>query len=68
MPITTRDPAAMSGQERLQEIASILADRVGRSSENHEKQGTTTTLERGFSGLQAGRKHSCHHPETESGD
>lgn len=68
MPVTTRDPVDMTSQERLQEIAGILADCAERLSKNHIKQGNTTTSERSLSGLSGRRKHSCDHAENQSGD
>lgn len=55
MNISTKDPAAMSGQERINEIATILAEVLLRASEGQFNQQKV----RGFSGLQAELKHSC---------
>ena len=66
MTISTRDPAEMIGQERMQEIAAILAacvQRLAKNKETEEIQGTKATFERSLTGLPARRKHSCDHAE-----
>ncbi len=68
MPITTRDPAEMTGQERMQEIAAILAACIERLEKCNEKQCAKATFERGSTGLPGRRKHSCDHAENQSGD
>ena len=70
MTISTRDPAEMIGQERMQEIAAILAacvQRLAKNKETEEIQGTKATFERSLTGLQGRRKHSCDHAEKQSG-
>lgn len=58
MAISTRNPAEMSGEERIQEIAAILA-RCIQKLENKQEEGGRTTLERSLTGLPSASKHSC---------
>lgn len=67
MAISTRDPADMTGQERMQEIAAILAACIQRLQKIEEKQCDKSTIERSLSGLQRRMKHSCDHAEKQSG-
>jgi hypothetical protein len=67
MAISTRDPADMTGQERMQEIAAILAACIQRLAKGQEKQGDKATFERGSTGLQGRMKHSCDHAERQRG-
>jgi hypothetical protein len=68
MAISTRDPADMTGQERMQEIAAILAACVKRFQKNERKQCDKAIYERSLTGLQGRMKHSCDHAENQSGD
>lgn len=56
MIITSRNPSEMTGQERLDEIVAILAAAVTRHQNSQKNQG----IERSFTGLPSGSKHSCH--------
>lgn len=67
MAISTRDPAEMTGQERMHEIAAILAACIQRLQKIEEKQCDKATIERSLSGLQGRMKHSCDHAEKQSG-
>lgn len=66
--ITTRDPADMTGQERMDEIAAILAACILRLNKYKQKQCDNQKIERGLTGLQERRKHSYDHAENQSGD
>ncbi len=55
MNISTKAPAGMSCQERINEIAAILADALLRASEGQLNQRNV----RGFSGFPAELKRSC---------
>ena len=55
MRTSTKDPADMSGEERICEIATILARGLSRSQNNKQKQG----VERSSAGLRASSKRSC---------
>lgn len=68
MIITTRDPADMTGQERMQEIATILAGCILRIENNKKKQCDNHEFERSLTGLPTRRKHSCDHAEKQRGD
>ena len=59
MAISTRDPADMTGQERMQEIAAILAACVERLQKNERKQCDKAPYERSLTGLPGALKHSC---------
>ncbi len=63
MAISTRDPADMTGQERMQEIAAILAACVERLQKNKQKQYDRENYERSLTGLQGRMKRSCDHAE-----
>jgi hypothetical protein len=67
MAISTRDPAEMTGQERMQEIAAILAACIQRLEKSEETQGDKATFERSLTGLQSRMKHSCSHVERQRG-
>lgn len=60
MRTSTKDPADMSGEERIAEIASILARGLSRSQNNKQKQG----IERSSTGLPNASKHSCSYTKT----
>lgn len=60
MRISTKDPADMTSEERIVEIASILARGLSRSQNNKQKQG----IERSSTGLPGASKHSCSHTKT----
>lgn len=68
MAISTRNPADMTGQERTQEIAAILAACIHRLSISEQEQCGKGTSERSLTGLQGRMKHSCDHTENQSGD
>lgn len=65
MTISTRDPADMTGEERMQEIAAILAAGIQRHQNDQLNQSSN---ERSLTGLHRRRKHSCDHAENQSGD
>lgn len=52
MLTNTKNPAEMTGDERLQEVAAILARTISRTLENKQK-------ERGLTGLHSLSKRSC---------
>lgn len=60
MRISTKDPANMTSEERIVEIASILARGLSRSQNNKQKQ----EIERSSTGLPGASKHSCSHTKT----
>ena len=68
MAISTLDPADMTGQERMQEIAAILAVCIQRLQNTEHKQHDKPQIERSLTGLQGRMKHSCDHAENQSGD
>ena len=55
MRTSTKNPADMSGEERIAEVATILARGLSRSQNNKQKQG----IERSLTGLRSASKHSC---------
>ena len=55
MRTSTKDPSEMSAEERIAEIATILARGLPRSQNNKQKQA----VERSFTGLKSASKHSC---------
>ncbi len=55
MNLSTKDPSEMTAQERVHEIASILATAVLRGSIIEQNQ----YIERGLTGLRSASKHSC---------
>ena len=68
MTMTTRNPAEMNGQERIQEIGAILAALIMRIAPNRHKPADLGTFERSLTGLQGRRKHSCHQTQRRDGD
>ena len=54
MRTSTKNPADMSGEERIAEIATILARGLSRSQNSKQKQG----FERSLTGLQGASKRS----------
>lgn len=68
MTISTRDPADMTGQERMQEIAALLAAGIQRIRISEQNQCNNQNFERSLTGLRRGRKRSCDHAENQSGD
>ncbi|WP_041802750.1 hypothetical protein [Micavibrio aeruginosavorus] len=68
MTISTRDPVDMTGEERMQEIAAILAAGIQRHQNNQLNQSNNAHFERSLTGLPSRRKHSCDHAENQSGD
>ena len=68
MTMTSRDPAEMTGQERIQEIGAILASLILRIAPNGYKQADLGTFERSLTGLQGRRKHSYHQTVRRNGD
>lgn len=59
MTITTRDPADMTGQERMQEIAAILAACIQRTIKMEQKQCTKADLGPDLTGLSPERERVC---------
>ena len=57
MRTSTKNPADMSNEQRIAEIATILARGLSRSKNNQQKQG----IERSLTGLPSASKHSCSH-------
>ena len=57
MRTSTKNPADMSNEQRIAEIATILARGLSRSKNNQQKQG----VERSSTGLPSASKHSCSH-------
>ena len=57
---STKNPADMSAEQRIAEIATILARGLSRSQNNKQKQG----IERSSTGLPGASKHSCSHTKT----
>ncbi len=55
MRTSTKDPNQMSAEERIAEIATILARVLSRSKNNKQKQG----FDRSSTGLKSASKHSC---------
>jgi hypothetical protein len=55
MNMTSRNPSEMTAQDRMDEAAAILAKAVIRYKNKEQNQG----IERSFTGLQGGSKHSC---------
>lgn len=55
MRTSTKNPADMSAEERIAEIATILARGLSRSINDKKKQG----VERSSTGLPSASKHSC---------
>lgn len=68
MVITTRNPADMTGQERMQEIAALLAEAIHRMHKDKQKQYTNVDFERSLTGLRPRMKRSSDHTENQSGD
>lgn len=68
MTISTRDPADMTGQERMLEIAAILAAGIQRIHISEQNQCANPNFERSLTGLRRGRKRSCDHAENQRGD
>lgn len=68
MTISTRDPADMTGEERMLEIAAILAAGIQRHQNGQLNQSPNANFERSLTGLPRRRKHSCDHAENQSGD
>jgi len=60
MRTSTKNPADMSGEERIAEIASILARGLSRSQNSKQKQA----IERSSTGLPSASKRSCSHTKT----
>lgn len=63
MMINTRDPADMTGQERMQEIAAILAAGIQRNHITEQNQYDKREL----AGLPPRGKRSCDDAENQSG-
>lgn len=61
MAISTRDPTDMTGQERMQEIAAILAACIHRLSKSEQKQCDN-------SGLRQKNERVYGHAERQSGE
>ncbi len=57
MRTSTKNPADMSSEQRIAEIATILARGLSRFKNNQQKQG----IERSSTGLPSASKHSCSH-------
>jgi len=55
MRTSTKNPADMTGEERIAEIATILARGLSRSQNNKQNQA----LERSSTGLRSASKRSC---------
>ena len=55
MNLSTKDPSEMTAQERVHEIASILAKAVLRGRNIEQNQD----IERSLTGLRSASKHSC---------
>lgn len=55
MNLSTKAPSEMTAQERVQEIASLLARAVLRGRIIEQNQD----IERSLTGLQSASKHSC---------
>lgn len=68
MTMTSRDPAEMTGQERVQEIGAILAALIMRIAPNGHKPADLGTFERSLTGLRGRRKHSCHQTVRRDGE
>ena len=54
---STKNPADMSAEKLISDIATILASGLSRSQNNKQKQG----IERSSTGLPGTSKHSCSH-------
>jgi hypothetical protein len=59
MYISSRNPSDMTAQERMDEIATLLARAVVRGKNTELNQH----IERSLAGLQGGSKHSCDDPK-----
>ncbi|GEM_PF-1955468 len=59
MRLSTKLPDEMSANERLKEIASILAKAVSRDNQGDANILRNLENKRGFTGLPYPEKHSC---------
>ena len=59
MPISTKNPAEMTGEERISEVALILAHALQRLQTSERNQGVQSHFKRSLTGLPKASKRSC---------
>ena len=63
MYLSTKDPAEMTGDERISEVILILANALQRFQENERTPGIQTHFEKSLTGLHPVLKRSCVDPK-----
>ena len=59
MHISTKNPAEMTGEERVSEVALILAHALQRFQKSEHNQGIQSGFEKSLTGLPIDSERSC---------
>ena len=59
MHMSTKNPAEMTGEERINEVALILSHALQRLQTSERNQGVQTILKRSLTGLPIASERSC---------